>query len=61
MQHNRTRRALVGTLGLWFRWGEGAEELLLRQAECDSDVSARTSFKDMTECLAANEGLWWKI
>ncbi|MCA1565868.1 MAG: hypothetical protein LC803_09560 [Acidobacteria bacterium] len=49
---------------LWaygFAGGEGAEELLLRQAECDSDATARASFKEMTECLAANEGLWWKI
>lgn len=49
---------------LWaygFARGEGAEKLLVRQAECDSDARARASFRDMTECLAANEGLWWKI
>ncbi|HEX8495366.1 MAG TPA: hypothetical protein VF658_21315 [Pyrinomonadaceae bacterium] len=46
--------------GYGFAGGEGAEELL-RQAECDSDARARASFRDMTECLAANEGLWWKI
>jgi hypothetical protein len=49
---------------LWaygFAGGDGAEELLLRQAGCDSDARARTSFKDMIEGLAANEGSWWKI
>jgi hypothetical protein len=49
---------------LWaygFAGGEGTEEFLLRQAECDSDARARASFRDMTDCLAANEGLWWKI
>jgi hypothetical protein len=49
---------------LWaygFAGGEGAEELLLRQAECDSDARVRAFFRDMTDCLAANEGLWWKI
>ena len=49
---------------LWaygFAGGVGAEELLLRQAECDSDARTRVSFRDMIECLVANEGLWWKI
>jgi hypothetical protein len=49
---------------LWaygFAGGEGAEELLLQQAEGDSAARARASFRNMSECLAANEGLWWKI
>jgi hypothetical protein len=49
---------------LWaygFAEGEGAEELLLRQAECDSDARARASLVEMADCFAANEGLWWKI
>lgn len=49
---------------LWaygFAGGEDAEELLLRQAECESDERVRTSLGEMTECLAANEGSWWSI
>ena len=49
---------------LWaygFAGGEGAEELLLRQAECDSDATARVSLGEMIERLTANEGSWWNI
>jgi hypothetical protein len=49
---------------LWaygFAGAEDAEELLLRQAECDSSECARASFREMTESLAANEGSWWRI
>jgi hypothetical protein len=49
---------------LWaygFAGAEDAKELLLRQAECDSDASTRASFRDMSGCFAANEGLWWKV
>ena len=49
---------------LWaygFAGAEDAEELLLRQAECDSSEKARVSLGEMRECLAANEGSWWKI
>lgn len=49
---------------LWaygFAGGEGAKELLLRRAECESDERVRASLGEMTECLAANEGSWWNI
>jgi hypothetical protein len=49
---------------LWaygFAGGEKAEELVLQQAGCDADVSARASFREMIECRATNEGSWWKI
>ena len=49
---------------LWaygFAGGEDAEGLLLRQAECEPNERARASLGEMTKCLVANEGSWWKI
>lgn len=49
---------------LWaygFAGGEDAENLLLRQAECDSSERVRASIAEMTESLATNEGSWWKV
>jgi hypothetical protein len=49
---------------LWaygFAGGEDAEGLLLQQAECEPNERARASLGEMTKCLVANEGSWWKI
>jgi hypothetical protein len=49
---------------LWaygFAGGKGAEELLLRRAECEFNERVRASMGEMTECLATNGGSWWNI
>jgi HEAT repeat protein len=49
---------------LWaygFAGGEDAEELLSRQAKCDSSERVRASIAEMTESLATNEGTLWKV